>query len=148
VGQIERHLRCIIHQFRNTWKNYNWEKKYPNGFFKKAYAQFARKKLDEIFKKYPDLFDGRGGFRGNSVSTNVIEGGNWRLKYILKSLYSNVDSIFGRSVALCIKESMYTFKGGESNESMAHRKSNFTFAEVFYGWIGGRWRDLKWRSLL
>jgi len=82
-------------------------------------------------KKHPELFDKNERFLGTSASTNVIEGGNWRIKYMLKTLYSNLDSIFGRTAALCIKESMYTFRNGKPDESYAHRKSNFTFAQAF-----------------
>ena len=82
-------------------------------------------------KEHKELFDNNGKFIGKSLTTNAIEGGNWRIKYKLKTLYSNIESIFGRSVCILIKESIYTFRNGLPTESFAHKNSNFRYANIF-----------------
>ena len=121
------HLRCIIHRFRNSWKKYAKNKIYPEGYFKEKYQEFLKDMLVQMQKEFPQYFDISGNFIGCALSTNAIEGGNWRVKYMLKTLYSHLDSIFGRSAAILIKESMSTFLHCKPCESFGHRESSFSF---------------------
>ena len=88
-------------------------------------------KKKEWREENKELFDKKGRFTGEALTTNSIEGGNWRIKYTLKTLYSNLESIFGRTVGILIKESIYTFRNGKPDISFAHQNSNFRYANVF-----------------
>ena len=118
----DRHVRCVVHMFRNTFKKYNKKKKYPKDYFKNKFIEFRDKYLKELEKQYEKLFK-QGIFLGNAITTNSIEGGNWRLKYHLKTPYKDIRSIFGRSVAIMIKESLSVFSHGSPTESFGHKNS-------------------------
>lgn len=127
---ITRHINCFIHKFRNAMKKYDKKKKYPENYFKKEYEKFCNKLKKTLKKEHKELFNKKGEFIGEALTTNAIEGGNWRIKYKLKTLYSNVESIFGRTVCILIKESIYTFRNGLPTESFAHKNSNFKYANI------------------
>ncbi|KXA96204.1 hypothetical protein AKJ37_05810 [candidate division MSBL1 archaeon SCGC-AAA259I09] len=107
-------------------------KKFPHlvgDYLSKKYAEFEDKNLEELRRERPELFDEEGKFKG-SLSTNAIEGGNWRLKYELRTAYSLQESISGRMNLIALKESLYTFKNGKPNESWAHKHSEFQLEDV------------------
>ena len=56
--------------------------------------------------------------------------GNWRVKYILQTFYSKIESIFGRTSLIAIKESLKTFNKGKPIESYAHGVSDFEFGDI------------------
>ncbi len=64
------------------------------------------------------------------VSTNAIEGGNWRLKYGLGVPYARCRGARARTSLLALRDSMTTFANGEPAESFAHRHSSFSFEQV------------------
>jgi hypothetical protein len=64
------------------------------------------------------------------VSTNVIEGGNWRLKYGLGVPYARCRGARARTSLLALRDSMSTFANGEPAESFAHRHGSFSFDQV------------------
>ena len=97
---MKKKRSCIIHRFRKSWKKYAKNKIYPEGYFKEKYQEFLKDMLVQMQKEFPQYFDTSGNFIGCALSTNAIEGGNWRVKYMLKTLYSQLDSIFGRSAAI------------------------------------------------
>lgn len=128
-GLIKNHVRCVIHKFRNRWKKYDSRKKYPKDFFKMEYEKFYSEFISELKTNFPFLFEG-DDLKIEGISTNSIEGGNWRVKYILQTLYSKIESIFGRTSVIAIKESMKTFNKGKPMESYAHRVSDFEFGDI------------------
>ncbi len=50
------------------------------------------------------------------TSTNSIEGGNWRLKYALATLYWTCKGLRGRVLLLCLRDSLKTFSGRSRGE--------------------------------
>jgi hypothetical protein len=128
--------RCIVHRMRNKRKKdsiYRELKKKasPKEIYEYCHGQYLierariKKKLSE---KYPSFVkDGR--FAG-ALSTNAMEGGNWRIKYELRTPYKNRNSISARVVQLGIHESMKTFSRGKPTESFGSIHSSFTYSDV------------------
>ena len=156
-GLIKNHVRCVVHKFRNRWKKYDSRKKYPQDFFKKEYEKFYSEFMSELKTNFPFLFEGEN-LKIDGISTNSIEvgrmcehatgrkhlsegkcerqlkaatsTGNWRVKYILQTFYSKIESIFGRTSLIAIKESLKTFNKGKPIESYAHGVSDFEFGDI------------------
>ena len=84
--------------------------------------------LKLLRKKYPN-FVVDGNFIG-AAATNAMEGGNWRLKYELRTSYSNQDAITGRVILACLLDSIYTFRNGVPDESFAHKHTGFSFGKI------------------
>ncbi|KXA98310.1 hypothetical protein AKJ37_00540 [candidate division MSBL1 archaeon SCGC-AAA259I09] len=130
------HWYCLLHRFRNWAKGDEilnlLEDDLPHlvpDYLAEKYAEFRDGKLEELREKRPELFDDEGEFKG-SLTTNAMEGGNWRLKYELRTAYSVQESISGRMNLMALKESLHTFKSGEPNRSWAHEHSEFQLEDV------------------
>lgn len=127
--------KCLFHLFKSKTKDDETLKLLkeelphlvPN-YLSKRYEEFRREKLKELRGERPDLFEG-GEFKG-SLTTNAMEGGNWRLKYELRTPYSSVGSISGRMNLIAFLESLRTFKNGKPSKSWAHQHSNFELKDV------------------
>lgn len=135
------HERCLFHKAKNlakkdkALKKMKKEKKPPNEI--KQYLEAEYKKIEEDYikllkERYPK-FIVNGSFTG-AITTNAIEGGNWRIKYELRTPYSNVDSITARSVLICLYDSIYTFRNGMPDESFAHKHTNFSVNKIMNCW--------------
>ena len=57
------------------------------------FEEFKREVIETLKKMYPDLVED-DEFIG-AISTNAIEGGNWRIKWNLRTSYSDLDSLTG-----------------------------------------------------
>ncbi len=64
------------------------------------------------------------------VSTNAIEGGNWRLKYGLGVPYARCQSARARTALLALRDSVSVFENGRPTESFALRHGSFSFEQV------------------
>jgi hypothetical protein len=79
---------------------------------------------------YPAFWDDEAEEFTGPVSTNAIEGGNWRLKYGLGVPYARCRGARARTSLLALRDSMATFTNGEPAESFAHRHGSFSFDQV------------------
>jgi hypothetical protein len=73
---------------------------------------FAKTEYEEWLKgRYPDLVDDEQirKFIG-IVTTNAMEGGNWRMKYELRSANQNDGSAESRCILFALKYSLQTLK--------------------------------------
>ena len=133
----DNHERCLFHKAKNLakkdkqLKKMKKEKKPPDEI--KKYLKEKYKKLEEEYlkilkEKYPKFVVDKN-FIG-ATTTNCMEGGNWRLKYELRTSYSNLNPITARSVLICLQDSIYTFRNGMPDESFAHKHSNFSFGKI------------------
>lgn len=84
-------------------------------------------------ERFPHLVEG-GAFPG-ALTTNAMEGGNWRIKFELRACYSNLDSFSARCTLIAIRDSMANFRGGRPESSFAFENSDFSFRKV-----------MEWRS--
>jgi hypothetical protein len=131
------HEGCLVHKARNEAKKDKLLKRLKKSALPKEikdylhskYLEMKEEMLRMLKEKYPDFVDSGGSFNG-AITTNAIEGGNWRVKYELRVSYSNERSIAARTVLICILDSMYNFRYGKPEESFTHVNSPFRFEDV------------------
>ena len=128
----------LFHKFKNTMKrdptfNEMRRAKLPPdeiiGYLKDRYSEMRSEHVDRLKRKYPDLVGEDGEFLGH-VDTNAVEGGNWRIKYNLRTSYLNGDVCLGRVLLGLINDSMFTFKNGRPDLSFGHINSEFRYGKV------------------
>ena len=133
----ENHERCLFHKAKNLakkdkqLKRMKKEKKPPDEirqYLKGEYKKLEEEQLKLLREKYPK-FVVDNNFVG-ATTTNAMEGGNWRLKYELRTSYSNQNAITGRVILTCLLDSIYTFRNGMPNESFAHKHTTFSFGKI------------------
>lgn len=131
------HERCLFHRAKNLakkdkqLKKMKKEKKPPNEikeYLQQKYKELEEEQLNLLREKYPK-FVVDNNFAG-ATTTNAMEGGNWRLKYELRTSYSNQASITGRVILACLLDSIYTFRNGMPNESFAHKHTSFSIGKI------------------
>ena len=76
------------------------------------------------------LFDSETGKYIGAMTTNAMEGGNWRMKYELRSAYQICDSVEARCILLALKDSLQTFKEGRPHTSFANINGGFDFQSI------------------
>lgn len=138
INEIMEHLRCLFHKCKNLAKKdkilqkMKKEKKPPNEikeYLSRKYKGLEKKALAELKEKFPKFFDEKGNFIG-ALTTNSIEGGNWRIKHELRTPYSNCNSITSRTILICLMDSIFTFRKGTPLESFGHKHTNFSFEKI------------------
>ncbi|MHB2035463.1 MAG: hypothetical protein ACYCPW_01795 [Nitrososphaerales archaeon] len=89
---------------------------------------FAENEYEEwLGASHPDLVDSETGKYIGATTTNAMEGGNWRMKYELRSSYQNDRSIESRCILMALKDSLQTFKEGKPHMSFANINGRFDF---------------------
>lgn len=138
VDGMMEHLRCLYHKSKNlakkdeTLRKMKKNRKPPDeikDYLSKKYKKLEKEALKELKEKFPKFFDDKGSFIG-ALTTNSIEGGNWRIKYELRTPYSSCESITGRTILVCLMDSIFTFRNGKPTESFAHKHCRFSFAKL------------------
>jgi hypothetical protein len=138
ADKFAKHLRCIFHKLKNLGKKDEELKKMqkdkrPLGeikdYLSKKYKGLLEEALKEMKDKFPNYFNEEGNFLG-AITTNSIEGGNWRIKFELRTAYSVQESITARTALICLNDSIFTFRKGRQEESFAHKHSNFSFEKI------------------
>lgn len=100
-----------------------------SSYAKARYQEVVNSTLDKLRNEHPALFDKDGKFNGH-LTTNGMEGGNWRIKYAMRVPYARSDSAAGRSILAAIRDSIFTIRGGKVRESLANRLNFFSFGRV------------------
>jgi len=93
------------------------------------YGRVREKEAERAAQMYPELVDGDGRFIG-ALSTNSMEGGNWRIKFGLKVPYLDPVSEEARTLLVALLDSMKTFDAGRPCESFAHLHGCFEYSSV------------------
>jgi hypothetical protein len=92
---------------------------------------FAREEYEGwLSARHPYLFDSETGKYIGGMTTNAMEGGNWGMKYELRSAHQNVASIEARCILLALKDSLQTFKEGRPHRSFANINGAFDFRRI------------------
>lgn len=132
------HIRCLFHKAKNlakkdeTLKKMKQEKKPPDEirkYLSGKYKEIEEEILVALREKFPQFINENGEFIG-ALTTNTMEGGNWRIKNELRTPYSRCDSITGRTALICLRDSISTFREGKPCESFAHTNTNFSFEKI------------------
>jgi hypothetical protein len=92
-------------------------------------TQFAERAA-VLREEYPVFWDEEAKTFTGPVSTNAIEGGNWRLKYGLRTPYARCQGALARTALLALHDSMHVFRNGRPQESFAHRFGDFCYEDV------------------
>ncbi len=132
-NDLPNHERCLFHKSKNLAKKDAVLKKLQQSalpeevkaYLSKKYHELEEEALKMLKEKYPQLLD-KGYFTG-ALTTNAMEGGNWRIKYEMRTPYFNIQSITARAILIAILDSSYNFRYGKPNESFVHINSQFGF---------------------
>lgn len=137
-----RDYRCLFHKMRNFFAfdpflqrtKESTEKLIPpsmiSSYMQDIYS-FAKEEYESWLKeKYPDLVDHESGRFIGAMTTNSMEGGNWRLKYELRADYRRDESIEARCVLIVLRDSMKTFRKGMPEASFASMNSGFEYGVI------------------
>jgi len=98
-------------------------------YLEDEYETAYEKLVATLRQEYPAFWDEKAEEFTRPVSTNAIEGGNWRLKYGLGVPYAQCRRARARTSSV-VRDSMSTFANGEPAESFAHRHGSFRFEQV------------------
>ena len=134
-----RDYRCLFHKMRNFFdidpflQRARKENALPpwvlSAHMHDVYS-FAEDEYEGWLKeRYPNLVNESGEFIG-AMTTNSIEGGNWRLKYELRAAYARDESAEGRCLLIALRDSTSTFRHGHPEESFGAMNSDFQYATV------------------
>ncbi len=93
------------------------------------YSNVRREEEEKAAKAYPELVDKKGRFTG-ALSTNSMEGGNWRIKFALRVPYEDPASVEGRTLLAAVSDSVRTFKSGRPDQSFAQIHGSFSYFTV------------------
>ena len=138
ADKFAKHLRCLFHKLKNLGKKDKELRKMQKekrsiqeikDYLSRKYKGLLEEALKDLKNKFPKYFDNDGNFIG-AITTNSIEGGNWRIKFELRTAYSIKESITARTILICLNDSIFTYRKGVSIESFAHKYSNFTFEKI------------------
>jgi hypothetical protein len=99
-------------------------------YAKAKYQEVVRSSLEKLKNEKPELFDKGGKFRFEHTSTNGMEGGNWRVKYLIRQAHRRNDSSAGRSLLAAMRDSVFTVRGGKVKESLANKLGFFSLGKV------------------
>ena len=136
-NKITMHLRCLLHKSKNLSKKDMILRKMKKNkkslieikeYLSKKYKDLEKEAVKKLKIKFPNYFE-KNKFVG-ALTTNSIEGGNWRIKNELRTCYFNIDSVMARTILICLIDSIFTFRKGKPIESFAHKHSNFSFEKV------------------
>jgi len=131
-------VKCLVHKLRTRARSdervselreageLDELREYLEEEYETAYEEIVA----TLSKEYPAFWDDETEEFTGPVSTNAIEGGNWRLKYGLGTAYARCRGARARTSLLALRDSMSTFTNGEPAESFAHRHGSFSFEQV------------------
>ena len=137
ANKITMHLRCLLHKSKNLSKKDPTLRKMKKNkkslkeikdYLSKKYENLEEETVKKLRVKLPNYFE-KNKFVG-ALTTNSIEGGNWRIKNELRTCYFCTDSIMARTILICLVDSIFTFRKGKPTESFAHKHTNFSFEKI------------------
>jgi len=129
---------CVVHRLRNRARqDERVEELQENGdleklreYLQEEYDSLYMEVVDELKEAYPSFWDTETETFTGPVSTNAIEGGNWRLKYGLGVPYARCQAARARTALLALRDSRSVFKNGHPAETFACRHSDAGFGRV------------------
>ena len=98
-------------------------------YAKDRYHVILEETLKPLREQFPEYFDSDGNFIGH-ITSNSMEGGNWRIKYAIRLPFIRTDTVAGKSILAAVKDSVFTMRKGKNRVSIAERLGSFSFAGV------------------
>ena len=135
---LPNRVKCLIHRLRTRARgdervselHESGELEKLREYLKDEYETAYEELVETLRQDHPGFWDDATEEFTGPVSTNAIEGGNWRLKYGLGVPYARCRGARARTSLLALGDSMSTFENGEPAESFAHRHGSFSFDQV------------------
>ncbi|MGC8558380.1 MAG: hypothetical protein ACP5NC_05240, partial [Nitrososphaeria archaeon] len=76
------------------------------------YHVILEETLKPLREQFPEYFDSDGNFIGH-ITSNSMEGGNWRIKYAIRLSFTRTDTVAGKSILAAVKDSVFTMSNGK-----------------------------------
>ena len=142
-------VKCLVHTLRTRARHcervselheageLDELRKYLEEEYETAYEELVA----ILQQDQPTFWDEENNEFTGLVSTNVIEGGNWRLKYGLGVPYARCRSTRARTALLALRDSVSTFTNGRPAESFALRYGQASFEGVLGSASDADFRD-------
>jgi len=137
-GTLGHKESCLVHELRQLVRSDEHvaalseagEIEELRSYLQTVYEKLYADRAAVLREEYPALWDEETETFTGPVSTNAIEGGNWRLKYGLRTPYARCQGALARTALLALHDSMYVFRNGRPQVSFAHRYGDFTYEDV------------------
>ena len=137
-GTLGHKESCLVHELRQHVQSDErvaalrdaGKIKELQSYLQVVYEERYEERAAVLRKEYPALWDEETNSFSGPVSTNAIEGGNWRLKYDLRTPYARCQGALARTALLALHDSMYVFRNGCPQVSFAQRFGDFTYEDV------------------
>jgi hypothetical protein len=128
-GTLAHHERCLVHELRQlvrsdervTTLRQSGEFEELRSYLETIYEEATAERVTVLREEYPVFWDEEAETFTGPLSTNAIEGGNWRLKYGLQTPYARCRGALARTALLALDDSKYVFRNGRPEVSFAHR---------------------------
>jgi hypothetical protein len=137
-GTLAHHERCLVHKLRQLVRSdervanlrQSAEFEELRNYLETIYEEAETERAAVLRQEYPAFWDEEAETFTGPLSTNAIEGVNWRLKYGLRTPYARCRGALARTALLALDDSMYVFRNGRPEVSFAHRVGEFSYEDV------------------
>lgn len=137
-GTFEDRLKCLFHRRRNRARlDERVDQLVKEGkheelseYLEQEYKEAYETEIETLKQEYPSFWDEETEEFVGPVTTNAIEGGNWRLKRSLRVPYQRADTARGRLLLGVLSDSVYTYRNGRPEVSFAHLHGTFSFEKI------------------
>ena len=131
-------VKCLVHKLRTRVRSdERMSELHEAGelaklreYLEEEYETSYEELVAALRQDYPEFWDEENDEFTGSVSTNVIEGGNWWLKYGLGVPYARCRGARARTTLLALRDSVSTFTNGRPAESFALHYGQTSFESV------------------
>jgi hypothetical protein len=94
------------------------------------YTDLYDDEIADLKDEYPFFWNEETEEFTGPVTTNAIEGGNWRLKDKLGVPYRQADTARGQVLLGVLNDSLSVYSNGHPAASFAHRHGSFSFQQI------------------
>lgn len=137
-GTLAHKERCLVHELRQLVRTdehvatlrQSGELDELSSYLETMYEEAAAERAEVLREEYPAFWNEETETFTGPLSTNAIEGGNWRLKYGLRTPYARCRGALARTALLALHDSLYVFRNGRPEVSFAHCFGKFSYEDV------------------
>lgn len=99
-------------------------------YLEAEYETLYEEEIERLKAEYPSFWDEETGEFTGPVTTNAIEGGNWRMKEKLGVPYRRCRSARGRVLLGALSDSLSVYRNGRPDVSFAQSHGTFCFEKI------------------
>ena len=131
-------VKCLFHRLRTRARSdervdtlaEEGRREELETYLETEYTELYETEIDDLKDEYPSFWDEKREEFTGPVTTNAIEGGNWRLKDKLSVPYRQADTARGRVLLGVLNDSLSVYSNGHPAASFAHRHGSFSFQKI------------------